>query len=542
VKRDFKDFAGETFDLIVVGGGIIGAGIARDAAIRGLKTLLLEKEDFAYGTTSRSSRLIHGGLRYLQHLEFRLIRQDMREREILLSIAPHLVHILPFLIPITRRFEQVVMALGMRLYDLLSFDKALPSYQHLSRHETLDLEPSLELEGLMGSYLYYDCQVPFAERLCLENVLSAAEHGASTVNHAKLTGIVRSGDAVCGVRVEDIPSGEAYQVATHMVVNATGHWAERVCGMLHSGPEALLRKTKGIHLLTPQICRNAVVLFTHADGRLFFTIPWQDYSLIGTTDTDYSGDLDAVHADAEDVAYLLAEVQRVFPAVRMEDIFYATAGLRSLVGSKGGSASSVSRQHKLVDHERTDGLSGFVSVLGGKMTGYRAIAQEAVDLVCQKLGMKISCNTAGSPLPGAPAVPREKVEQAAQESGLPVETVAHLNTLYGSRFYQVLELARSDIRGSQTICPHSHDILSQIWHAVEEESALTVGDFLLRRSIIGLASCQGLDAVETVAREMGHLLKWSTAEQRRQVEEYRSSVALGQCFRVGAADSERLDN
>jgi len=176
------------------------------------------------------------------------------------------------------------------------------------------------------------------------------------------------------------------------------------------------------------------------------------------------------------------------------------------------------------------------------MTSYRAIAQEVADLVCRKLGVKASCTTAESPLPGAPPTPQDKVEQAAQESGLPMETVAHLNALYGSRFYQVLELARSDIRGSQTICPHSRDILSQICHAVEEESALTVGDFLLRRSVIGLASCQGLDAVETVAREMGHLLKWSTAEQRRQVEEYRSSVALGHRFRAGAANSERPDN
>ena len=176
------------------------------------------------------------------------------------------------------------------------------------------------------------------------------------------------------------------------------------------------------------------------------------------------------------------------------------------------------------------------------MTGYRAIAQEVVDLVCRKLGVKVSCTTAESPLPGAPPIPQEKVEQAAQESGLPVETVAHLNALYGSRFYQVLALARSDIRGSQTICPHSRGILSQIWHAVEEESALTVGDFLLRRSIIGLASCQGLDAVETVAREMGRLLGWSDTEQRRQVEAYRSSVALGQRFREKTADPERLDN
>jgi len=542
VKRDFSDFAKETFDLIVVGGGIIGAGIARDAALRGLKTLLLEKEDFAHGTTSRSSRLIHGGLRYLRQLEFRLVRQDMREREVLLGIAPHLVHPLPFLIPITRPLERVVMALGMRLYDLLSFNKALPSYHRLSRSETLELEPDLELEGLLGSYLYYDCQAPFVERLCLENVLSAAEYGASVMNHAKVTGFVRTGDAVCGVQVEDVLSGEVYQMATRMVVNAAGHWVDCLCGMLPSRLKRMVRRTKGIHLLTLQICRQAVVLFARADGRLLFTIPWQGYSLIGTTDTDYSGDLDTVHAGVEDVDYLLTEVRHAFPAVRKEDIFYTTAGLRSLADSGGRRASDVSRQHQLVDHERSHGISGFISVLGGKISGYRAIAQEVVDMVCQKLGVRASCRTAESSLPGAPAVLQEEVEQAAQESGLTMETVAHLAALYGSRFSQVLDLARRDVQGVQPICPHCRDILSQVWHAVGEEGALTVGDFLLRRSAVGLGSCQGLDAVETVAREMGRLLGWSTTEQQRQVEAYLASAALGQRFRMETAEFEKLAN
>ena len=536
MKRDFDVLVRETFDLIVVGGGIIGAGIARDAALRGLKTLLLEKEDFAYGTTSRSSRLIHGGLRYLRRLEFRLVRQDMREREILLGIAPHLVHPLPFVIPITRPLDRVAFAFGMHLYDLLSFDKTLPSCHRLSRRETLELEPGLDLEGLVGSYLYYDCQVPFAERLCLENVLSAAEHGALVVNHAEVTGLLRSGNTVCGVQIRDVLSGEVYEAAARVVVNAAGHWVDCVRGMLHSSARPMVRRTKGIHLLTSQVSRNAVIRFARADGRLFFIIPWQGYSLIGTTDTDYSGDLDAVHAGADDVAYLLAEVRRDFPAVKMEDILYTSAGLRSLAGSGAKRASDVSRQHKLADHERRDGVGGFVSVLGGKITGYRAIAQETVDLVCRKLGVRVRCRTAEVSLPGAPAVPRERVEQAVQKSGLPTGTVAHLATLYGSRFSQVLDLACQDVSGGQPICPHCQDILSQVRHSVEEESALTVSDFLLRRSVVGLGPCQGLDAVETVAEEMGRLLRWNAAEKRQQVEAYRASAALGQRFKAGAAD------
>ena len=256
-----------------MGGGIVGAGIARDAALRGLHTLLLEKEDFAYGTTSRSSRLVHGGLRYLRRLEFRFVRQDLREREVLLDIAPHLVRPIPFIIPLARPLDRVALALGMRLYDLLSLDKSLPSCRRLSRRETLELEPDLAVEGLVGSYLYHDCQAPFAERLCLENAISAAEHGASVINHAKVTGLLRAGSAVCGVQVQDSLSGALYHAAGRVVVNAAGHWADGLRHMLDSNLRPSLRRTKGIHLVTSQISRNAMVRLAHSDGRLFFIIP-----------------------------------------------------------------------------------------------------------------------------------------------------------------------------------------------------------------------------------------------------------------------------
>lgn len=536
MRRDFGALAGPTFDLIVVGGGIIGAGIARDAALRGLNTLLLEKEDFAYGTTSRSSRLIHGGLRYLKRLEFRLVRQDLREREVLLAMAPHLVHPFPFVIPVTRgsRPQRIALALGMRLYDLLSFDKSLPSHRRLSRSETLELEPGLELKGLTGSYLYYDCQVPFMERLCLENVISAAEHGATVVNHARVTGLLRAGSAVSGVRVQDLLSEEVCQARARMVVNAAGPWVDHVWEMLDITRKPAVRRTKGVHLLTGQVSKNAVAFFAQSDGRLVFVIPWQGYSLIGTTDTDYSGDLDDVHAEAEDVAYLLAEVQRLFPSVTLEAVFHTCAGLRPLVYSKAGKPSDVSRAHVLVDHERGDGVGGFVSVLGGKITAYRAIAEEAVSLVCRKLGHKRSCSTSEAPLPGAPVVSRGAVEQAARESDLPVETVSHLASLYGSRLGRLVDLARRDASGGQLLCPHCRDVMAQVWYAVEEESALTVSDFLLRRTAVGLGPCQGLDAVERVSQEMGRLLHWSASEQRQQVEAYRVRAAMGQRFRTGA--------
>ena len=531
MKRDFNKLNGNVFDLIVVGGGIIGCGIARDAALRGLKTLLLDKEDFAYGTTSRSSRLIHGGLRYLRQFEFGLVRQDMREREVLLKIAPHLVHPLPFLIPLVKTSERFVMAAGTLLYDVLSFDKTLPSRKYFSRQETLRMEPDLRMEGLRGAYRYYDCQVPFAERLCLENALAAADNGATVLNHVRVTGILKEGVTVTGVQVEDVLSGKVCRVTSRMVVNAAGHWMDALCSMAYGQTKRLVRRTKGIHLLTRRVNNNALVLFAKTDGRLWFVIPWQGYSLIGTTDTDYADDLDSIYANKADVYYLLAEARRLFPDLKVEDVFYTYAGLRSLADSGSDRPSNITRAHKLFDHEKTDGMKGFISVLGGKITGYRAIAEEVVDAVCRKLGNAAPCRTASIPLPGAPAVPKEQIERSVQESGLPAETVAYLAGVYGATSSHVLGLAQKDGRGKQALCPHSRDILAQVWHAVNEECALTVSDFLLRRSACGLNHCQGLDAVETVAAEMSALLGWNPEERQRQITEYRNSAALGQRFR-----------
>jgi glycerol-3-phosphate dehydrogenase len=333
----------------------------------------------------------------------------------------------------------------------------------------------------------------------------------------------------------DCLSGETYKVKARLVVNAAGHWVDCVRDLLRSGPASTVRRTKGIHLLTPRLTQKALVLFSPVDGRLFFVMPWLDYTLIGTTDTDYKGDLDAVCADKADVDYMLGSVRQVFPKLREEDIFFTMAGLRSLVHSGGERPSDITRDHRVLDHKLRDGIEGLVSVLGGKITAYRAVAKDAVDTVCRKLGVKAACTTAEVPLPGAPAVSQEKMANAARESSLPLNTVRHLAALYGSRFSQVLKLVESNKRGGQRLCPHSPDILAQVEHSVKEESALTVADFLLRRSNAGLMSCQSLDAVETVAQEMGRLLKWSQAEQRRQVEDYRAQAALCQHFRAGTS-------
>jgi len=532
MKRAFDALGKDTFDLIVIGGGIVGTGIARDAALRGLHTLLVEKEDFAYGTTSRSSRLIHGGLRYLPKLNFKLVWQDLQEREILMKIAPHLVRKLSFIIPLMRSepLNQLTLPFGLFLYDIMAKGKSLPSRQRLSRSETLAKEPSMStIEGLIGSYVYSDCQTELMERLCLENAIDASGHGALVLNHALATSFHQNGREST-IQVTDTISGVEHQAHSRIILNAGGPWADLVCNRLNANGNGSLRKTKGIHLLTRKLSENALVLTARSDGRLFFIIPWQEYSWIGTTDTDFDGDLDRVFAEAADVQYLTSELQEYFPGFKKSDIFHATAGLRALVTNKGKSASETSRSHKLVDHEAREGIKGVVSVLGGKITAYRHIAEEAVNLVCRKLQMQTSCSTADTPLPGAPPVHEATISETARKLGLPIETVTHLASMYGSRFSSVLEYTRTDSRLTQPIVPGGPDILAQVKHAVDDEEAMTVSDFLLRRSDIGLGPSQGLDAVETVADEMASLLGWSSAETQSQIKSYRKVAALGRYF------------
>jgi glycerol-3-phosphate dehydrogenase len=369
--------------------------------------------------------------------------------------------------------------------------------------------------------------------LCLENIISAVDNNAVALNHAKVVGILKDGKTVRGVKVQDTLTGKETEVLSRMVVNAAGHWMDSVCAMISDQPKRMVRRTKGVHLLTPRLSNNALVLYAKSDGRLWFVIPWGKYSLLGTTDTDYTKDLEAVYAEKEDIDYIMREAQRVFPQLKTEDIFYTFAGLRSLPDSGNDKPSNVSRAHKTIDHEKTDGVKGFVSVLGGKITGGRGIAEEITNLVCKKLDFKAACNTATTPFPGAAVIAQPEIIRSALESRIDVETVTYLVSLYGSRFTEVLEMAERGSRGKQPLCHHTRDIVAQIWYAVAEESAITVSDFMLRRSGLGLAECQGLDAVEIVGKEMGRILAWNPEEQLRQVTEYRNTVALTQKYKMG---------
>jgi glycerol-3-phosphate dehydrogenase len=454
------------FDAAIVGGGIIGSGIARDAARRGLRVALVEKADFGGGTTAGSTRLIHGGLRYLERLDLPLVRLDLRERETLLRIAPHRVTPLPFLLPCYGRslFYRAKLRAGMLLYDALSFDKSLPNHRFLSADETLRAEPGLIPRGLAGAALYWDAQVDSPELLTLDNIADATACGAVTLNYVEALEALAAGAELRGLRVRDTLTGDQRELRARIVVNASGPWFDRVAARLAPHPAPRIRTTKGVHLACDHPPRHAVVLFSKIDGRLMFVIPWLGYAWIGTTDTDFAGDPAAAAATGQDIDYLLRSAAGFMPSLGLAHVHWTSAGIRALV-TRSGSESAVSRLHK-IEQPRP----GLISVLGGKITGYRAIAAEVTDLLSARLGLNKPSTTAELPLPRPPDFP---------------------------------------------------SLEARVTHSVRHQRCLRVEDFMLRRSLLGFRPDRGAQAFEQVARLMGQELKWSEAERLAETQSYR---------------------
>lgn len=530
----FQTLSGR-LDVAVIGGGAIGAGVARDAARRGLRVALFEQHDFGSGTTAASTRLIHGGLRYLESADIRLVRMDLRERETLLRIAPHLVRPLEFLLPFygaSRRTRLKVRA-GMLLYDALSFAKSVPGHRMLPAAEVRAREPRLAPHGLGGAAAYFDAQAALPERLCLENVLDAESHGASAFNYAEVTGALTEGGRITGVRVRDRLNGAALDVRARTVINAAGPWLDRVARRLELSPAPRLRTTMGIHLVLPSLTTCALALVSPVDRRLVFAIPWLDHTLVGTTDTDMSGDPGRVRPAAEHISYLLRSVQPYLPSVTASEIRFTTAGVRALV-SEEGRPSAVSRLHRIVDGERS-GAPGLVSIVGGKLTGYRAIAEEAVDQICRVLGLGARCSTADAPLPGA----RPRAAEAWPAAIAP-ETRLHLRDLYGERAIDVARLAAADASLAERLEPLSHTIAAQVLFAVRHEQGVRLADVMCRRTTLGFAADQGEQAVARVAALMAAELGWSSATRDEEVRAYRKLISRSRICR-DAASRDELD-
>ncbi len=523
------------YDLLVIGGGIHGAWIARDAALRGLSVCLVEKEDWGWGTSAKSSKLVHGGLRYLELLEFGLVHESLQERERLFRLAPHLVRPLRFLYPVYPHVaSRRTIRAGLLLYDLLSHGKSVPGRDYLSKAKTLELVPGLNPEGLVGGATFYDGQIRHVERLVAELVRDARRLGARCLNHTRVavlrTEETPSGRRVTGARIVGPAGGE--EVRARVTVNAAGAWVDEVLGPLSAGRPPKVRRTKGIHVVVPRFTDTALIVKAQKDGRAFFILPWERHSVIGTTDTDYVGDAGDAAADTADVSYLLEEAARYFPQAPLSDIRYTYAGVRALVNEEGLTESNVTRRHLVYDHARKDGLAGLWTLQGGKITTARSLAEEVVDRVARDLGqrgLRRRHPTRQAPLPGAPLVPwamfRSGAVAAAVSEGLSPASAEHLVDTYGAAWRSVLACdSRPAARGA---VPGGHGhLFAEITWAVREEQATTLADVMLRRTDLGLGARGNPRSAVAVAGWMGDLLGWDEAERERRLDRYRNEARV----------------
>jgi len=528
------------YDVVVIGGGMAGAGVARDLALRGLAVALVDKGDFASATTALSSKLIHGGLRYLELWDFGLVRESLRERETLRRLAPHVVKPLPFLIPIYRDSSRglIKVRIGLKIYDWLTPGRDREHYRVLRPIDALSLEPAIHARDLRGAGYYFDDLLVFPERLCLENVLSACRHGARVFNYAQVEEIARdAGGGIAGVRVRDLLSGRVVALGASVVVNATGPWVDDVralAGVDERG-RRILRRTKGIHCLLPRMTDHAIYHPT-SDDRMIFVIPWREFSLVGSTDTDFAGDPDRVHATREEVDYLLGEVRKALPDPRVNAgaVVYTYAGVRPLSFEEGKRESDVSRAHRVVSE-----VGGhFLSITGTKLTCFRSLAQQLGDQVVRTLGRGGASRTARVTLDGtddeANVVEARTwldVSAEAATSGLPRATLETLVTTYGRAYPRIVELAGKVAGGAERLCPENPDVVAELHAAVQDEMAVSLQDVLLRRTGIGTSHCQGLDCAEDIGQRMAQLAGWSRRRLDAELDAYHAHVGRSDKFK-----------
>jgi glycerol-3-phosphate dehydrogenase len=521
---------GPELDVLVVGGGVVGAGCALDAATRGLRVGLVEARDWASGTSSRSSKLVHGGLRYLEMLDFGLVHEALRERGLLLQrLAAHLVRPVSFLYPLEHRvWERPYVGAGIALYDAMAGvvggSGGLPRHKHLTRRGARKIAPALREDALVGAIRYYDAQVDDA-RHTMEIARTAAAYGALVANRAKVVSFEKAGERVVGAVVEDTESGEQRRVRARQVINATGVWTDDTQTMVGSRGQMRVRASKGVHLVVPKDrIASSTGLILRTASSVLFVIPWGRHWIVGTTDTDW--DLDKAHpaATAADIGYILDQVNRVLVTpLTHEDVEGVYAGLRPLLSGESDSTSKLSREHT-VAHP----APGLVVVAGGKYTTYRVMAEDAVDEAVRALDRTVGPSvTENVPLLGAvgwPA-PWNQRAQFAASSGLHVARIEHLLGRYGALVEEVLALVETD-RSLAEPLPGADDYLrAEVVYSTRAEGARHLDDVLTRRTRISIESWdRGLAAAPVVAELMGDVLGWSAERRAHEVELYRERV------------------
>jgi len=542
--RALAELARTEHQVLVVGGGVVGAGVALDAATRGLSVGLIEARDFGSGTSSRSSKLIHGGLRYLEQLNVGLVREALTERSLLLQrLAPHLVRPVSFLFPFTHHvWERAYIGAGVTIYDLLGMSmgqtKGLPGHRQLTRHAALKLAPALKRSAVTGALVYWDAQVDDA-RYVLTLLRTAAGYGAHVVSRTQVTGLLREGERVTGVRAVDLETGRELEMRAQQVVNATGVWTDEIQEMVGGRGMINVRASKGIHLVVPRDrihSSTGIILRTAAS--VLFVIPWGRHWIIGTTDTDWS--LDKAHpaASRTDIDYLLAQLNRVLavPLTR-DDVEGVYAGLRPLLTGESESTSKLSREHT-VAHP----VPGLVMIAGGKYTTYRLMARDAVDAVAHGLDGRVapSC-TDVIPLAGADgfAALWNSRYGLARSSGLHVARIEHLLRRYGSMTGEVLDLIAADPGLGKPLTGADDYLRAEVVYAATHEAARHLDDVLTRRTHVSIESWdRGLSAAHEAATLMAGPMGWKSRQIGRELENYRARVEAEHASQDAVTDQD----
>lgn len=514
----------ELYDLVVIGGGINGAAIARDAAMRNLRIVLLEKDDYGSGSSTKTSKLAHGGFRYLEQFQFGLVKESLKERSLLLKNAPHLVKPLLFLLPVYSADPYALwqIHLGLFLYDYLAGKEDLPRHCKLSSEDMLKHVSSLKSLGLKGGCSYYDAQM-LDNRIVIENILSAEKAGAEVHNHTKVTGLIKENEEIKGVTFVNSLTGMRGEFHGKVVVNATGAWSATISDMEPNVKHCYPVPTKGVHLIVPPLVKNiALLLRAPQDGRVFFVLPWEQFNIIGTTDTFYEGDPDKLSADKADSTYLLKAVNHFFPHHQLTEssIITSFVGLRPLVSQEERtSPSDIVREHVI---QRSKG--GLITILGGKYTTHRLVAEEVVDQVISLLSSEkvfSPCTTMNIPLPGAAGpFSLAQVKKKLEVEGLNEDLISHLLNTYGTASLLILEEIKKDSNAAKVICKEHPHIFAELIYAIKVEHVKTLSDWFLRRTTIVYTSCQGMECVDRVAEKMASLLGWTDDQTLHAIAEY----------------------
>ncbi len=541
--RNLARMKDERFDVLVIGGGVTGAGVAVDAAARGYKVALVEKTDFASGTSSKSTKLVHGGIRYLPNFDFALVREALIERGILLQNAPFLVEPVGFVLPLYKGDRhpvglpfttpggiglRYVLSIGLWLYDLLAGRRNIKPHRHLSREDVLRMAPTLVQEGLKEGFIYYDGQTHDA-RLTMALIRTAAQHGADIANYAEVTSFVTEQGKVTGAVIRDRFSNQEFTIQARHIINATGVFSEEMESLTGSEPEVSVEPSKGVHLVLSReqvkLDDFAVVLPETDDRRILFIVPWGSRVIFGTTDTG-SGDLNHPLATGKDVSYLLEHLNRYLSInLTTDDIISAYAGYRPLVRPGRGSKHSpakLSRTHAVLESQ-----SGLVTIVGGKLTTYRRMAQDTVDVLSRRDKVAPIHPTEQLLLYGGTgwAEARHQLQVKGASLGLSAKTITHLAKSYGVEAQQVLKLIEDDASLAQPLIEELPYLRAEVVHACRAEMAMTPYDVLARRTSITLEDYhRGLNVVGTVAELMAKELGWSPEQQQMLTEEFQAAI------------------